>query len=79
MNSEKISQRLTLAANVGVLIGVIFLALEVRHASDMAQAQIADSAVAGLREGFQHCFETMGQRWSVVPEANVANPSLRHG
>jgi hypothetical protein len=31
------------------------------------------------REGFQHCFETMGQRWSVVPEANMANPSLRHG
>ncbi len=50
MNSEKINQRLTLAANVGVLIGVIFLALEVRHASDMAQAQMADSAVAGHNE-----------------------------
>ena len=50
MNSEKINQRLTLAANVGVLIGVIFLALEVRHASDMAQAQMADAAVAGHNE-----------------------------
>ncbi len=50
MNSEKINQRLTLAANVGVLIGVIFLALEIRHSSDMAQAQMADSAVAGHNE-----------------------------
>ena len=50
MNSEKINQRLTLAANVGVLIGVIFLALEVRHATDMAQAQMADAAVAGHNE-----------------------------
>jgi hypothetical protein len=50
MNSEKINQRITLAANVGVLIGLIFLALEIRHSSDMAQAQMADSAVAGHNE-----------------------------
>jgi hypothetical protein len=46
------------------------------------QASEADflAAVGDVeREGFQHCFETMGQRWSVVTEANVVNPSLRHG
>ena len=30
-----------------MLIGIVFLVIEVRHASDTAQAQMADSAVAG--------------------------------
>jgi hypothetical protein len=40
MNTEKLNQWLTLIANVGVLIGIIFLALEMSQNTSMMQAQI---------------------------------------
>jgi len=50
LDTDRINKWLTLLANVGVLVGIIFLAVEVRHASDMAQAQMADAAIAGHNE-----------------------------
>ena len=50
MDTDRINKWLTLLANVGVLVGIVFLAVEVRHASDMAQAQMADAAIAGHNE-----------------------------
>jgi hypothetical protein len=50
VNSERLSRWLALGANFGVLVGIIFLAMEVRDAKQMAQAQMADAAVAGHNE-----------------------------
>ena len=50
MQSEKLNSWLGVLTNLGVLIGIVFLAIEIRHASDTAQAQMADAAVAGHNE-----------------------------
>ena len=50
MDSVKLSSWFGVLTNVGVLIGIVFLAIEIRQASNTAQAQIADAAVAGHNE-----------------------------
>ena len=40
MNPSKLNEWLTLIANVGVLLGIVFLALEMRQNTNMMQAQI---------------------------------------
>jgi len=47
MDSVKLNSWLGVLANVGVLIGIVFLAIEIRNASNIGQAQMADTAVAG--------------------------------
>lgn len=47
LNSEKLNSWFGVVTNVGVLVGLVFLAIEIRHASDMGQAQMADAGVAG--------------------------------
>lgn len=39
MDTEKLNRWLTLAANVGVIAGIVFLAIEIRQNSDAVQAQ----------------------------------------
>jgi hypothetical protein len=48
MNLDKINQWITLLANVGVLIGIVFLALEMRHSSNAVTAQTQDSIADGF-------------------------------
>lgn len=43
MNPEKLNHWFTLIANVGVLIGIIFLALELRQNTEMMKAQTRDA------------------------------------
>jgi hypothetical protein len=40
-------QSITILANVGVIIGIVFLAIEVRHASNATRLQTIDSVSAG--------------------------------
>jgi hypothetical protein len=40
MNGERLNRWLTLAANVGVLVGIVFLALEIRQNSDHLALQL---------------------------------------
>ena len=47
MKKIDLGQSLGILANLGVLVGIIFLAIEVRHASDTAQAQMVDSVITG--------------------------------
>jgi len=47
MNVDKLNSWLSVMANIGVLIGIVFLALEVRHASNATQAQVFDSVADG--------------------------------
>lgn len=41
MNMDKLNQWLTLVANVGVVVGIVFLAFEIRHNSNELATQIA--------------------------------------
>lgn len=43
MRFESINQWLTLTANVGVVIGIAFLAIEIQQNTNMMQAQVAQS------------------------------------
>lgn len=46
VNLDKLNQWLTLGANIGVLVGIIFLAVEMQQNTDMMQAQTRDSITA---------------------------------
>ncbi len=48
MNAEKLNSWLGVLANIGVLVGIIFLAIEVRHSSNAVNAQMADSVADGF-------------------------------
>ena len=48
MSIEQIDSWLGVIANLGVLIGLIFLAIEVRHASALSRVHIADSVADGF-------------------------------
>ena len=48
MDIERTNQWLTFIANVGVLAGIIFLAIELRHSSNAISAQTQDSIADGF-------------------------------
>jgi len=48
LNIEKFGSWLSLTANLAVLIGIIFLAIEVRHAGNSAKMQMQDSVADGF-------------------------------
>ncbi len=48
MNLDKVNQRLALLANIGVLLGIVFLAIEIRQSGDAVTAQIQDSIADGF-------------------------------
>jgi hypothetical protein len=50
MDSDKINRWLTLAANVGVLIGLILLALEIRHSTQATQALLHQDILGYARD-----------------------------
>ena len=48
MNIEKLNSWLGVLGNIGVLVGIIFLAIEIRHSSNAVKAQMADSIADGF-------------------------------
>jgi hypothetical protein len=50
---EKLNQWMTLAANVGVLIGIVFLAYEIRQNTDAVHAQTREAIMAEAQEELQ--------------------------
>lgn len=50
MNVEKVGGWLNLTANIAVLVGIVFLALEVRHAGNSTEMQMQDSLADGFNE-----------------------------
>ena len=48
MDTDRLNRWLTLGANVGVLVGIIFLALEVRQTGDALKVQMTDSVANGF-------------------------------
>ncbi len=48
MNLNKVNHWLTLLANIGVLAGIVFLAIEIRQSGDAVTAQMQDSIADGF-------------------------------
>ena len=50
MDIDKVGGWLNLTANIAVLVGIVFLALEVRHAGNSTEMQMQDSLADGFNE-----------------------------
>ena len=50
MDIDKVGGWLNLTANVAVLVGIVFLAIEVRHAGNSAEMQMQDSLANGFND-----------------------------
>ena len=53
MDSDRANRWLTLGANIGVLVGLIFLVVEIRHTNDLARASAYRSRGAEIQEAHQ--------------------------
>jgi hypothetical protein len=53
MESDRVNRWLTLGANIGVLVGLIFLVAEIRHTNDLARASAYRSRGAEIQEAHQ--------------------------
>ena len=53
MNTDRISNSLTLAANFGVLIGLIILIVEVRHAISLSESEAYRNRGTEIQEAYQ--------------------------
>ena len=71
MNSEKVNSWLTLGANLGVLVGIIFLAAEIRQSSDLARLQFAEDRQTTWQQGELVVF---GDSIATVWEKSVLDP-----
>ena len=58
MKTEKVNSWLTLGANVGVLIGLILLVIEIRQNTNMMQAQMSQSRSETARSGLQATYNS---------------------
>jgi hypothetical protein len=53
VDSDRLNGWLTLGANIGVLVGLIFLVVEIRHTNDLARASAYRSRGTEIQEAFQ--------------------------
>ena len=71
MDSDRLNKWLSLAANFGVLAGIIFLAVEIRQNSDLARMQFADDRIDTWQQGELAVF---GDSVATVWEKSVQDP-----
>ncbi len=71
MDSDRLNRWLTLGANLGVLVGIIFLAAEIRQNSDLARLQFAEDRQTTWQQGELVVF---GDSIATVWEKSVLNP-----
>jgi hypothetical protein len=73
MNIERVNRWLTLGANLGVLVGIVFLALEIRQNSEIARLQFTEDQHALWQEGeiavFGDSIATLWERSITEPES----------
>ena len=72
MDSDRLNRWLTLGANVGVLVGIIFLAIQIRQNSDLARLHFAADLSKSSQEGELALF---GDRAAYVWEKSVLDPA----
>jgi len=53
VDTDRLNRWLTLGANIGVLGGLIFLVVEIRHSNDLARASAYRSRGSEIQEAFQ--------------------------
>ncbi len=53
MDTDRLNRWLTLGANIGVLVGFIFLIVEIRHTNDLARASAYRSRGTEIQEAYQ--------------------------
>ncbi len=71
MDSDRLNRWLTLGANLGVLVGIIILAVEIRQNSSLARLQFSDDRRATWQQGELVLF---GDSIAEVWEKSVLNP-----
>ena len=71
MDSDRLNRWLTLGANIGVLVGIIVLAVEIRQNSDLARLQFLDDRRTTWQQGELVVF---GDSIAEVWEKSVLNP-----
>jgi hypothetical protein len=71
MDSDRLNRWLTLGANLGVLVGIVFLAIEIRQNSDLARLQFSDERRSTWQQGELVVF---GVSIAEVWEKSVLNP-----
>lgn len=71
MDSDRLNSWLSLGANIGVLVGIIFLAVEIRQNSDLARLQFAEDRITTLQQGELAVF---GDSIATVWEKSVLDP-----
>jgi len=71
MDSDRLNRWLTLGANLGVLVGIIILAVEIRQNSSLARLQFSDDRRATWQQGELVVF---GDSIAEVWEKSVLNP-----
>jgi len=70
---NKLNERLTLIANISVVLGIIFLAFELQQNTQAIQAQTRDSITEKQME-FQSWFATnpeLAEAWAIAEEVGV--------
>lgn len=72
MNEQKLNTRLQILASVGVIVGLLIVAYELKQTKDLTQAQIMDQTYTDLRASFQNL---MGENPSVSIVRACYNPS----
>jgi hypothetical protein len=72
MDSERVNKWLTLGANIGVIVGIVFLALEIRQNSELARLQFADDRRNTWQQGEMAVF---GDSIAAVWEKSVSDPA----
>ena len=58
MDSNELNKWLVLAANIGVLIGLVLVLYEIRQNSDLMQVQISQARADAAMESNQQTFES---------------------
>ena len=53
MNSDRINRWLTLGANIGVLIGLVLLVIEARHAINLSESDAYRHRGTEIQEAYQ--------------------------
>jgi hypothetical protein len=71
MDSDRLNRWLSLGANTGVLVGIVFLAVEIRQNSDLARLQFAEDRQNTWQQGEMVVF---GDSIAAVWEKSVLDP-----
>ena len=80
MRMDRLNRWLTLAANIGVMIGLIFLVIEVRHSISLSESQAYRSRGTEIQEAYKD-LAFSADLASIIAKTNdegVTKPNITH-